>query len=63
MINLILNLITFRTELKWDENRCNQILNELVRDGVAWLDNHNKSYWFPSFFSPLIIEEIKEDVK
>nr|CAG4641878.1 EOG090X09XM [Eurycercus lamellatus] len=45
--------------LNWDEVRCTQTLNELVRDGVAWVDKQasETSYWFPSFFSPLIKEE------
>ncbi|XP_057374422.1 vacuolar-sorting protein SNF8-like [Daphnia carinata] len=49
---------TIKSKLKWDDVRCQQILNELVRDGVAWVDEQStkKTYWFPSFFKPLINE-------
>nr|CAG4649520.1 EOG090X09XM [Scapholeberis mucronata]SVE93752.1 EOG090X09XM [Scapholeberis mucronata] len=44
-----------RAALKWDDVRSQQILNELVRDGLAWVDIQpsRKTYWFPSFFKPL----------
>lgn len=42
-----------KSNLNWDEIRSHQILNELVRDGVAWIDRQSSetTYWFPSFFS------------
>nr|CAG4637197.1 EOG090X09XM [Ceriodaphnia reticulata]SVE73072.1 EOG090X09XM [Ceriodaphnia reticulata] len=50
---------TLKSTLKWDDVRCQQILNELLRDGVAWVDERSteKTYWFPSFFKPLIRED------
>lgn len=49
---------TIKCKLKWDDVRCQQIINELIRDGVAWVDEQStaKTYWFPSFFKPLINE-------
>ena len=48
-----------RSTLNWDDVRCQQILNELMRDGVAWVDEQTteKTYWFPSFFKPLMRED------
>nr|SVE74316.1 EOG090X09XM [Daphnia barbata] len=48
-----------KSALKWDEVRCQQIMNELLRDGVAWVDEQSatKTYWFPSFFTPLMNED------
>nr|CAG4646429.1 EOG090X09XM [Macrothrix elegans] len=52
-----LTVTKLRSTLNWDDARCQQILNELIRDGVAWIDSLNgqeTKYWFPSFFRPLI---------
>nr|CAG4650329.1 EOG090X09XM [Sida crystallina] len=48
-----------RIALKWEDFRCRQVLNELVRDGVAWLDEQGTetSYWFPSLSQLLLKEE------
>ena len=48
------NQLLNRSTLKWEEYRCQQVLNELVRDGLAWIDEQSKekTYWFPSFFKP-----------
>lgn len=48
-----------RLSLNWDDFRCLQILSELLRDGVAWVDEQSteKTYWFPSFFKPLMFED------
>nr|SVE76520.1 EOG090X09XM [Daphnia longispina] len=48
-----------KLSLNWDDFRCLQILSELLRDGVAWVDEQSteKTYWFPSFFKPLMFED------
>lgn len=53
------SVMALKSSLDWDEVRCQQILNELVRDGVAWVDKQpsRTTYWFPSFFSPLTNKE------
>lgn len=40
-------------ELQWDEFRCQQALDKIVGDGLAWIDTQGDTvtYWFPSLFS------------
>ncbi|KAJ5072618.1 snf8 [Anaeramoeba ignava] len=37
------------SQLKWDETRTSLILNQLLKESIAWIDNQDKetSYWFP----------------
>jgi hypothetical protein len=39
-------------ELKWRRDRINNVLELLVREGMAWIDDQHESgeraYWFPS---------------
>nr|CAG4641044.1 EOG090X09XM [Eulimnadia texana] len=47
---------SLKRELGWDDARSEQVLKELVRDGLAWIDEQSKPefvYWFPSFFPQL----------
>lgn len=55
MERLLTDVVSPRSEVNWSEARALQILDELIRDGLAWVDNQGveKSYWFPSFFTPL----------
>lgn len=39
--------------LCWDERRTNIVLEHLVKEGIAWIDNQSADtiqYWIPSFF-------------
>ena len=58
-VGLLMRSLFIRSTLNWDDVRCQQILNELMRDGVAWVDEQTteKTYWFPSFFKPLMRED------
>ncbi|CAO3685433.1 unnamed protein product [Umbelopsis vinacea] len=41
------------TELKWHEGRIRQALDNLLQDGLAWLDSsegEEDRYWIPSFY-------------
>nr|CAG4652006.1 EOG090X09XM [Triops cancriformis] len=47
-------------ELGWDAIRASTALEQLLKDGVAWLDAQNpgeNAYWFPSLFPALLQEE------
>ncbi|XP_041366326.1 vacuolar-sorting protein SNF8-like [Gigantopelta aegis] len=40
-------------ELKWEEERTKRALEFMVKEGLAWVDDHpgqERQYWFPSFF-------------
>ena len=40
--------------LKWNDNRSEKNLNQLLTDGMVWIDNQAENgtlYWFPSLFS------------
>lgn len=39
--------------LRWDERRTNVVLEHLVKEGIAWIDNQSTDtiqYWIPSLF-------------
>ncbi|VDO47965.1 unnamed protein product [Onchocerca flexuosa] len=39
--------------LRWDERRTNVVLEHLVKEGIAWVDNQSTDtiqYWIPSLF-------------
>nr|CAG4651164.1 EOG090X09XM [Simocephalus serrulatus]SVE94373.1 EOG090X09XM [Simocephalus serrulatus] len=57
--NSFTSVKALKSSLNWDEARSQQILNELLRDGLAWIDEQSipKTYWFPSFFKPLTKED------
>nr|SVE75891.1 EOG090X09XM [Daphnia hispanica] len=57
--NTFTSIDALKSTLNWDDCRCQQIINELLRDGVAWVDEQSstKTYWFPSFFKPLMNED------
>nr|CAG4644139.1 EOG090X09XM [Lepidurus arcticus] len=47
-------------ELGWDLVRAQNVLQQLIKEGVAWLDSQNPgedAYWFPSLFPDLTQEE------
>ena len=41
-------------ELHWSSSRCELVLNELLEEGMAWIDvdpvTHRTLYWFPTLF-------------
>lgn len=44
-------------QLKWESERAQKALLNLVKDGLAWVDGQNRrepTYWFPSLFSACI---------
>lgn len=39
--------------LRWDERRTDVVLEHLVKEGIAWIDNQSADtiqYWIPSLF-------------
>nr|CAG4645676.1 EOG090X09XM [Lynceus sp. MCZ IZ 141354] len=47
---------SLNSKLQWDPARSKEALQQLIRDGVAWIDEQNgePKYWFPSFFPQLL---------
>ena len=48
------------TELGWDGERSGRALDQLTRDGLAWVDEQHeggaeRAYWIPSIFTSLMI--------
>lgn len=43
-------------ELNWEENRFFRIINDMIMEGLVWLDKQSSEattlYWFPGLFSP-----------
>lgn len=48
-----------RGELGWDRTRCKRALDQLVKDGIAWIDTQDRehSYWLPSIFTSTMQSE------
>lgn len=52
--------ITFsslKEQLNWEATRATNAINQMVAEGLCWVDNQHdseKSYWFPSMFTECI---------
>ena len=44
-------------ELGWEANRSQRSLDQLVKEGLAWIDSQAQEtqYWIPSIYTSLII--------
>ncbi|XP_035427384.1 vacuolar-sorting protein SNF8 isoform X2 [Cygnus olor] len=50
-----------RSSLKWEMERAKQILEHLLKEGMAWLDTQaagEPQYWLPALFTELYSQEI-----
>ena len=43
-------------ELRWEEVRANSVIEKLMHEGMAWVDDQaaERQYWFPSFLDGLV---------
>ncbi|XP_030846214.1 vacuolar-sorting protein SNF8-like [Strongylocentrotus purpuratus] len=42
-----------KTKLKWEEDRARLVMDQLVKEGLVWVDDQDRSgrlYWFPGLF-------------
>ncbi|XP_059494767.1 vacuolar-sorting protein SNF8 isoform X2 [Stegostoma tigrinum] len=50
-----------KSSLKWDSERTNQILEHLLKEGLAWIDKQapeEPQYWLPALFSDLYSQDV-----
>ncbi|KAJ2720421.1 ESCRT II complex subunit Dot2 [Coemansia sp. Benny D115] len=50
------NMEDVRVAFGWDEDRIHSCIDDMLRSGIIWVDEHNAvypEYWVPSFFSQL----------
>ncbi|NXP04852.1 SNF8 protein, partial [Thinocorus orbignyianus] len=50
-----------RSSLKWETERAKQVLEHLLKEGMAWLDTQaagEPQYWLPALFTELYSQEI-----
>ncbi|XP_078385557.1 vacuolar-sorting protein SNF8 isoform X2 [Cetorhinus maximus] len=50
-----------KSSLKWDTERTNQVLEHLLKEGLAWIDKQapeEPQYWLPALFSDLYSQDV-----
>ncbi|GCC29388.1 vacuolar-sorting protein SNF8 [Chiloscyllium punctatum] len=50
-----------KSSLKWDAERTNQVLEHLLKEGLAWIDKQapeEPQYWLPALFSDLYSQDV-----
>lgn len=48
---------SLKEQLNWEATRAINAINQMVAEGLCWVDSQNdceKSYWFPSMFTECI---------
>ncbi len=45
--------VELKDDLGWTSERSRRGLESLLRQGLAWIDGTDQSYWIPSIFSSL----------
>ncbi|XP_059818382.1 vacuolar-sorting protein SNF8 [Mobula hypostoma] len=50
-----------KSSLKWETERANQVLEHLLKEGLAWIDKQapgEPQYWLPALFSDLYSQDV-----
>eukprot|EP01132_Coremiostelium_polycephalum_P005652 gene5652-7037_t len=54
------NVSSLESNLKWSKQRIMNVLNFLLQEGIAWIDDQSDEtlYWFPSLWNNSFIDEM-----
>lgn len=57
--NGFVTVAVLKAELGWEPQRSSRALDQLIKDGLAWIDDQfddgGKAFWIPSIFSSFAI--------